>query len=214
MKTFIQTCLFFLIISLTLPSCKKVFYGEGKTIVRGQVIDAFSGEVLSDAWVQLRSMKKGLPYVPTLIDSFPTDENGKFNFSFNADQDYEYYLRGSYKPLYTHVKYRDNPAFGHSFELKNGRRNVDIKLQLEPLGWVKMNFKNVPPLNKGTLEFSTDSYAQEIYTDRDTIIVIDMPSNNDVTVRCWIYNYNTVVSEHLNSMNIPPLDTLEFFYEY
>ena len=199
----------FLVLIISEYSCKKVLYGEGNTRVKGQVVDKFSGEPIPDAWVELLAGADGSWYAPGIIDSFPTDHEGKFDFTFNAERKVNYSVRGSYYELYEN--YVDLEV-----DLKDGWSNKNLELELHPWGWVKVNFINVPPID--TVSYlGCSSFADQpaIITNaiNDTFQIGRRTGNIKGDFPCFIITGSSQdVITH--SVHVIPHDTVDIFVNY
>ena len=199
----------FLILFISGYSCKKVLYGEGKTRVKGQVIDKFSGDPIPDAWVELLAASDGSWYAPGIIDSFPTDHEGKFDFTFDAQKGIDYSVRGSYFELY------DN--YGDlEIDLKDGWSNRNLELELHPYAWIKAKYINLPPIDTVDLVHcnSLQNHPPSIKNViQDTFQIGHILSNKlDKLTFFIVKNQNEQALEI--EVNVPPLDTLDIIINY
>jgi len=198
--------IFLLVFAIFSFSCKKILYGEGNTRVKGQVVDLFTGEPIPDAYVELLGGKTGSFYAPNLIDSFPTDHEGKFDFTFYAKKGADYSVRGS-----SHKLYRSSP--GLYYDLKDGWRNGNVKLQLHPLGWVKVNWKNVPPIDYARLYCHFIEGPTAIITNVDTFLIGALWGGGTSNLACF-YTKANITTNIPNDVMVLALDTVQITIEY
>ena len=198
-----------LILSATLLSCKKVILGEGTTRAKGQVVDLWSGEPIPDAWVELMAQKNGSWYGAGVIDSFTTDEEGKFDFTFEAERGIDYSVRGSYDELYNNYSHFE-------VDLKDGWSNKNLKLELHPWAWIKINYINVPPIDT-VYSLSCNSFHNYVpgidWVYKDTFQFGYTLSN--IENRLVIFIRRTYFTERIiKEVYLTPLDTVEITIEY
>lgn len=200
--------IFCLIVLLVGSSCKKDKLQH--TTVSGMVIDATTQKAISGASVKLITQKRQfLGYGGyNLVDSLRSDTEGKFYFSFHADDDFTYYLKASSKG------YIDQ---GTLTGLTNGKKN-NTNLPLQPEAFLRINIVNEPPIDK----------VQELWVDAfigypQPPPLINSYSNYSIKGKVW-GNYETKVIARTikngvtNQMNYtvycPAHDTTTFTIEY
>ncbi|RZJ58317.1 MAG: hypothetical protein EOO55_01090 [Hymenobacter sp.] len=137
----------FLLLFVVLAGCE---HYEGPTSVSGQVVDRFTGQPVPRATVQVGGIASGLGAGGTSQgNTYPTDAQGHFAFSFEASAQQNYTLFASTPSGYT-SDYGDCPL------LKAGHTNDGLLVKTAAPAWVKINCIDDLPLNK--IGLYTDGY--------------------------------------------------------
>jgi hypothetical protein len=109
------------------------------TSAEGKVVDTTTQQPITNALVKLVTQKKQfLGYGGySVVDSMRSDTEGKFSFSFEADDDFVYDLQ---------AKATHHIDQGTLIGIINGEKN-NKDFPLQPEAFLKIKFINVPPLD-------------------------------------------------------------------
>jgi hypothetical protein len=189
-------------------SCKKDKLQ--RTTAEGVVIDVTTQQPVSGALVQLLTQKREiLTYGGySLVDSVRTDKDGKFSFSFQADDDFMYDLQAKAK------RYIEQ---GDLTGVINGKKN-NKTLFLQPEAFLKAHIKRLTPPGKFLLIFllNPNNGVQPGFNMDfvDTTIVRLVRGNSTNIVEWSIYDKNNTESLHNQLIYCPAHDTTTFSIEY
>jgi len=143
-----------------------------------------------------------------IIDTFYSNEDGSYSFTFNAEKDYGY-----------SVSAWNSSCFENRIDIsidKGEKNNKDITLS--PIGHLRLFLKNKFPLNENDAIDVTNTYENgSVYyffgTTVDTT-VIDIIRGNRGNRVIWFVERNGEQKSHSDTVFCPAFDTTEYTIEY
>ncbi|MET4105021.1 hypothetical protein [Hymenobacter sp. UYP22] len=197
--------------SLLISSCS-LFGTGGHTTAEGVVVDSVTGEPIGQAQVCLFSNKRSSSSSAfnKVGDCHDTDAQGKYSFSFEADEDLEYILRADSKSGYT--------DFVTAPKLKGGRKNKDIRVPINALAWVAVHLLDVPP-RATALNVTVWGFYEPVMIrpPLDTVFYREVPVG-DSNIVTWQLNGSVTVpnlnTEHRIPFTVKGLDTARIEIRY
>jgi hypothetical protein len=180
---------------------------SGTTIAEGYVVDNISGKALPYAKVYLMSEIGGWQPSNYGVYSYKiADSSGHFYFSFNASPDSFYAIDAS-------ARY-----YGHQVTdadmVTSGKKNLNMKIKLNPYGWVHFNLVNEPPLDTASIHIqgigpSYTNYSQ--FLDTNYFAQGGGGINNGFWARI---ERKKDTFDLRDNIYIPPLDTISYIIKY
>jgi hypothetical protein len=200
--------LFLVAIAFQFLACKK-WSGEGKTTVEGQVIDITTQEPVPFAVIRIDAADKDAAYggYNKFIKEETADAHGNFSFSFEAESNLSYSLSGGIKNKY-YTAEEVLPRSAH--------KNKDLKVKLQPYGWVKVKLINEPPLD--VAEIVSQYYHNYTFVNmlikNDTTTFLQVDGNKPTIIYYWIRPNGNTQLAFSPSIFAPALDTTELIIKY
>jgi hypothetical protein len=187
-------------------SCKKDKLQH--TTAEGVVVDITTQQPVSGALVQLLTQKRQiLSYGGyTVVDSTRTDAEGKFYFSFQADDDFIYDLQAKAK------RYIEQ---GDLTGVTNGKKN-NKTLTLQPEAFLKLIIRNSIAANNKSISINEFAFNQQTYFNGgsgDTEVLLIVPGNNSNVIHWWVYASGEGLSYNKN-IYCQAHDTTTYTIEY
>ncbi|RPD43891.1 carboxypeptidase regulatory-like domain-containing protein [Hymenobacter sediminis] len=190
-------------------SCS-LFEESGKTTVEGQVVDSATGQAVANAQVCLFANHRGgssASYNPA-GDWRPTDGEGKFSFSFEAEENNAYILRASSS--------RGDTEFQSAPRINGGRKNKGVQVPVAAMAWVRIHLLDVPPrtdaVNVAVWGFQ-DSFT--LQPPLDTVIYRLVKASPNQLVLWQINGSRTEpATPHQVSSGVAGLDTMRVDIRY
>lgn len=187
-----------------LAGCSLFDY-EGRTVVQGQVVDSRTGQAVGPAQVQVMQNKRGgfSSAYTAAGDWLDTDAQGRFDFTFDADDAQNYILMAR--------SARGNSQYAGAPELKGGRKNKGVRVPVDAPAWLRVHLLDVPP--------HTDALAIRVGGFIGNVTLRTEDAQDTAFVRPVTPDFPNVVvwrldggrtadqSEHRISYTVAPLDT-------
>lgn len=195
--------------SFGLAGCS-LFDQGGHTTVEGTVVDAATRQPVGPADVRLftRSRTGSSAALSATGDWRPTNADGTFSFSFEADNDLEYVLRASSR--------RGDSDYITAPTLKGGHKNKNVQVPVNAPAWVRIHLSDVPPrIDAINIYVWGFRESLTIHPPQDTVIYrIVAPSIQQVVV--WQLNGSRTVAptEHRIPYIVVGMDTARIDIRY
>ncbi len=212
MKTIypLSTIILFFCTALSISSCRKD--ESGPTKVSGRVLfeNNTSNHPIGVSKVFLHRLDPSCFGCggAGIIDTFYSNEEGSFNFTFNADKDYGY-----------SVSAWNNSCFENRIDISidKGEQNK-IDITLSPIAHLKLFIKNIMPENESDYISVSNTYFNGgryvfLGTNVDTS-VIDIINGNRTNNVIWFIEKNGVKKTMTSTVYCPAFDTVEYTIEY
>jgi hypothetical protein len=186
-------------------SCKKQPSVIQDSIKAGKVIDGNTGKPLPGTWVYLLKKSKDASSVWGMqtINSRQTNKDGDFNFDYERENNYTYYLVAESEPYYGRTDF---------IFVKQGDQSPVIKMF--GAGWIRFRLINEPPLD--TLAYIYISVFGQINSlFKDTTIYTHPLKGNSNIHFIWnrrIYPYKEITDS--GYVTTIPLDTITYTIKY
>ena len=204
---------FFVLLFIVVSSCKKDNLQQ--TTASGTVIDATTQQPIPNAEVWLlaaeRTFSLGSFSGGSAIDSKITDAEGKFNFSFEASDDYMY-------NLYTKTPRYLDYGVSSLTSVNRGKKNK-LTLELHPEAFLKAHIKRITPsgpfLYIGLLNPSDGRQVAFNMNYVDTTVIIPrLRGNTNYKVEWEDQDKSTNFTRFSKNVYFPAHDTTTVLIEY
>lgn len=192
-----------LILLLVLFSCSKE--EGGKTVLNGLVLDETTDDPVGRAQLYLERQEKDCSTC-TLTQEATTKANddGGFNFNFEASGEYDYFVRA------TKSGYYENLATAR-VQVKTGEGSTPV-LRIQPEGYIKLLIKNTSPLNAND-EIRIVGGNTFIGATVDTTDVI-LGLGNKSNIVQWVVTRNGSPNSYSTQIQVVAFDTVSYTLNY
>ncbi|OGX83340.1 hypothetical protein BEN47_03335 [Hymenobacter lapidarius] len=196
-------------LGIVVSGCEKE---SGPTKVSGQVVEFYTGKPVPYGKVQLLASNpngrinivnggglnaKGDPHL--------ADAQGRFTFTFEAQRNINYGLRGRLDPYY----------FGNTeVSIDGGRANNDLRVPVFAFAWVRYVIVNElpkPPNSVHSLYITGhgSGLGINIYQPRDTVIIERVIGGTNTRTTWFVRDRQGKSTQYDKNTLVPPLDTLD-----
>jgi hypothetical protein len=195
---------------LAFTSCRL----DGETLVEGQIVDEHTGKPVGDGYVVVFGASSG-GYSSSYgyVAEGKTDSKGRFGFTFEGSGDMV--LRG-----FTEQGYYSDWQEG-AVDLKSGRNNKGLKVEMMAPAWVKVKLVNVQPQDTSPYIYVWGFTPQNgqmgygfTYINTDTSFVKMISANENRTISWGIRAQDGTDTEYHKGVIAPSLDTTVLRLEY
>lgn len=143
-----------------------------------------------------------------VIDTFYSNIDGSYSFSFDANKDYGYSLSAWNKSCFEN---------NNSIAIDKGKNNK-VDFSLTPITYLRLIIKNIYPENDADyISVSNTYFNGGIYVYLGTKVdtsVIDIIYGNRTNNIIWFTEKNGIKNTYSSSIYCPALDTTEYLIEY
>ena len=137
----------------------------------------------------------------------PTDAQGQFSFSFEAEagSDYVLQLASGNTDYYTGITQAPT--------LRGGRKNEGVAFFVDAFGWVRLNFVDEPPRTSANIySWGWGGGGVTLYSPKDTALVVPYIAGRPETVLWEIHDGQ--VNRYSRDFTLAPFDTLRIRIPY
>jgi hypothetical protein len=196
------------LIFFSLTGCRKQSGNgvSGPTTVEGQIVDAVTGKPIYPCWAFLMQEDKDFTaWGRKQINQMQVDVEGRFSFSFDANEENYYTVCGGESKYYF-------TAGSLCETIKKGGNSSNVKVKLNPKSYVKFSV-----INQGTKDYAdiylNGNYKLELMNlNKDTVVYDEVPSRQNEIV--WVVRKNGVDEKKVETVSSLPLDTVTVTVAY
>lgn len=143
-----------------------------------------------------------------IIDTFYSNTDGSYSFTFNADENYGYSVSAWNSSCFEN--YRD-------ISIEKGEKNK-VDITLSPIGYLRLFIKNINPENESDYIGVSNTYENGgVYYFLGTTVdttVIDIIRGNRENRVIWFVERNGEKRSYSDNIYCPAFDTVEYTIEY
>lgn len=187
-------------------SCGKDEVTEGPVTVSGQVTSRYVAKPIPFATVFLKRLNKEDVGALAMqeLDAKQADEQGNYEFNFNAEKNYNYYVSAAESINY----------FASVDEKLNFKKGSTARQDISqsPFGWVRFDLINEAP--KDRIDLIINHFNMNLYgLLNDTSVYINYIGGEDKDVY-WAIRINGNETIYHDTIQFPPLDTANYVIRY
>lgn len=205
-----QQKLFIIIFALfSIISCKEDESGLTKVNGKVKIENNSNNHIVGVSKVYLhRQDPSCLGCGAGVIDTFYSNTDGSYSFSFDANKDFGYSVSAWNSSCFEN---------NNSISINKGDKN-SIDITLTPITYLKLIIKNISPKNDADYINVTNTYFNGgVYVFLGTKVdtsVIDVIFGNRTNNIIWFTEKNGIKNTYTSSIYCPAFDTTEYLIEY
>ncbi len=188
-----------------LTGCNKP---DSVTLVEGQVVVEATNQPLPHAQVQVwqagASVGSGYSKTDNLYEA---DAQGRFSFQIPTGKGRGFTLRASKAPGYA-------TNWGYEVQLEEGRKNRDLRLQVQAPAWLRIRMQDVPPVNGADVVLSGFGGQLRYYAQAALDTSVLVPCQAGSVQYSWSISQVRGPIYQTSTIQVAPLDTVSVEIEY